>query len=228
MELEANEDLQGTPAGASSEQSEDWEARYKGQLKAYQKLQKEHEATKTSLEGARITAQNYQQQINALESERGSKAAEYESKIAELSTTVKQYETAKSNAEKQVAELTGKIEQNNKDAKVRKVLAKPEYQALLPFYEAGIMPGIVDLEDTELTARLDTAKGLLGQSNLNTFMENIRGIVPPVGGAPQSSGTAFDSMTTEKLSEWLSSPANISSAQYDAVQTIYFDKLKAT
>lgn len=216
------QDTPPTPPPPSPEPSEDWEARFKGLQRKFNAVNAELEQARASLEGARATNTNLQQRVNDLENVRGSEAARYETQITELQAQISGFEQEKSQFQTQVSELQGQVEFAEQDKKVRQAISNPKYNALLPFYEAGHMDGIENLEGEALTQKLESFVQLLGQRQTDAFQQVMQGTVP----AMPSMGTAsMDEANVDQLQGWLTDPANFSDPQYAHVEDLYLQKV---
>lgn len=210
-------------AGTSETTSEDWQNRFKGLQRKFNELQSRYTALENDLNGARAANTNLQQRITALEGERSSDAARYEGQLSELRAKVADAEGKLTEKETELGTLRGQVETAEKDKNVRRILSQPQFQSLLPFYEAGMIDGLRDMTPEQITERLNTFSQMIGQQRMDAFQNLMQGALPPADGAGTVSG---EGMNYDQLEKWLANPINFNSPQYDQMRERFHTLVK--
>lgn len=222
---------QTPPDGTTPDGGENWEQRFKGLQRSYQALQKEMEQErsrlnaqveqiKSQLEGARANNANLNTRISELETERNRAATQHEQALSELQSQLTQAQEQSQAFQSQVEEANGKLQAQEADLRVRKMLTDPKYAALAPLYEAGLMGDLTSLEGDELTAKLDKASEVVKDQKLGNFVQQLDGTTPP----PPSGDTGPPAKAnTDEMAAWLMDPANARSPEFDSVQQRYLE-----
>lgn len=230
------DDNLNTPSDGDTSGDGNWEARFKGLQRKYQDLEKllarersrlesEVEQVKSQLEGARANNATLNTRISDLEGERGRVATQHEQAISELQSQLSQAQEQSQTFQAEIEETKAQLAAQEADLRVRKMLTNPEYSAVAPFYDAGLMGDLSDLDEETLTERLSKAKELIGDRKLQNFAEQMSGTTPPPPSGDNSPPTP-ELKDVDAMQEWLSDPQNAASEQWEAVREKYLTALE--
>lgn len=162
-------DLDQTPEPVPSDQKPvgnpqpvvDWEARYKGLQRTYDKLSKDYESLKGKYD------QQQEEHEGALQESR-KKLIEYD----EFKKTFQALENDKSNLEKELASHRAQVD------RTKTIMAK--FSDLAPFEAQGLLPEAPTIE--ELETKLEAFRKAIGDSVDKTALDKLRGYTPPSSG----------------------------------------------
>lgn len=202
--------LPPTPEG-----QQDYEARFKGLTREYNKLKSQHDAKEVAL--SQVTDQFNQHKQG---SQDALIAAQNEATQAKLAAQAKE-NALKEVTEKYQSEATKRAELEGKAA-VRKQLIDKKAVDLVPLYEAGEVSFNFDgLDDTAIETRITEFRDRLRAFALGG-QTDLSGSTPPT---PTPAGTAGGkAVDVDALFDWLSNPANLADKDYHAKSEQY-DKL---
>lgn len=182
-------DSQSASGKSSTEQPIDWEARFKG-------LQREYNKLDTTLKGKEGYAEKIQRERNELEAQLRDVATTKEGEIVRLSTELtaaqQLVETERRLREAKEAEVSVM----SRDRETRKTLADG-YSDLIPWFDGGFLQ-IGDKSGDDLKTYLDGFRSMLGSNTASDVQKRLRGATPPV---PAPSGG--EEMSLEQLQDWL-------------------------
>lgn len=195
-------------------QTENWQERFKGLQKAYNKLQTEHEAAtarandaENALKSANAqlveATKSHQSEVNTLKGQ----MTQFEAQVAELSKT---------NSTLQ-ADL-GKFQTKES---ARQAVINAKAADLLPFVDAGNL-SVAGLEGDALTAELTKFRNLIAEVAGKQVNQEMAGSSPALSGA---SPEASKFKGAEDMFDWLMNPANETKPEWGTVRAQY---LKAT
>lgn len=198
---------QETKPGAQ-EQPVNWEERFKGMQREYQKLQEKYAA----IEGLNTQLQS---ELNTLKGERSTEAIESQRKITELMAQLGEF-TKKEEAYKGEVEtlrsMVNKFE--GKDA-ARKRLVEANASDLIPFFETGNL-AVEGLEGESLNNKIAEFRAMLesfGQKKVDTILSGST--------VTQAPPTKVDGMKPAELYEWLMKPENVGTPEWEQAYEIY-------
>lgn len=188
----------------------DWEARFKG-------LQREYDKLHHSLHGKEGYATQLQQELNQLKAEREGIAVTAEGKITQLSAELDTLRRDLSQRESQAAAIERENAALKRDQEIRRFLVK-DYADLLPWFESGYLH-VDTLESEALTTHLNGFRQMLGHKAQVAVESTLKGASPP-SVAPQ---TQTPELTAEYLYDFLTDPRNESKPEYATYRSLYLD-----
>lgn len=183
------------PAGQQS--NEDYEKRFKGLQREYEKVQK-------TLRGKEDYAKQVQQEKNSLEQQIRDLERERQGEITRLSTELETFKTGQTTLEQQLNQLKAEKVAMEREREIRKTLLAPNdkgerpYADLLPWLDSGyLQPG--DRTGDELTQFLDGFRTLMGVQQ-QPAKRDFRGSSPP---ALSTQGVSHTQMSRDELANYL-------------------------
>jgi hypothetical protein len=204
---------QGTPADSSNasaynpppgEQSTNWEERFKGLQREYDKLQRSaqgKDAYNTQITAAKQAAER---QLSELQ-------AQYEGQINSERARSQGLEKEKTDYATRAQQLEAQIAARDARDNVRKELTQ-RHGDLLGWFESGYLtiPTGEDgkpLSGEALDKHVGGFRGMLGQKSTQDFQNTMSGATPPQFGTPASPQTS--GMDVPQMEAWLNNPANL-------------------
>lgn len=214
------------PDDSAGGDTEDWEARFKGLQRKFNELQSKYEKAESTIEGARTQAAEIQQRYNELETQLKSATKDHEKALAEATATITKLTTEHEQASTRAAQFEQEKAAAQKKLNIVSALAKPEFSDLYSFYENGFLTGVEDLEGDELKTRLESFRSLLGSRTTQALDEVLKTSTPPTPPITGSGSTNYAQMSTQDIASWLMKPGAVDHQDYDAVHTVYLDRVK--
>jgi len=192
-----------TPVG----QTEDWEARYKGLQREFNKLQATHKATQQSFTEKAQEFNTYRiSQEDALKAAAGEQT-QLQAKIEALNG---EFGHAQETIQKQELLLNERLVKDEQ----RKLLLEAQQNDLLPLFELGHfrLDGVKDVEAAKTSAM--------------AFRQSLQGIVQQAytGAAPQTpapQSTQPTGKSREELAAYLQDPANWNKPEFPAFEQAF-------
>lgn len=189
------------PAG-SSQQVVDWEARYKGLQRTYDKLDKEHTALKGKYD------QQQEEHETALQESR-KKLNEYD----EFKKTFQALENDKSSLEKELASHRAQVD------RTKTIMAK--FPDLAPFEAQGLLPEAPTIE--ELETKLENFRKAIGDSVDKSALDKLRGYTPPSASNNQPPATQSKEQVYAELTRLSGRRTPEQQARYEELLRIWDD-----
>jgi len=200
-------------------QSSDWEARFKGMQREFNKL-------KTQLEAKDKHNTQLRQELTGVKSQLTDLSTKYEGELSALRASEDTIKADFAKKESELATIQSELGYEKARNNVRREIVE-RHQELLPWFETGYLTvpekdGAV-LTGEELDTHLSGFKNLLLARSTQAVTDTLSGSVPP----QFSTGTSTDTkgMSVDQMRNWLENPANFNSSDYDRVDDAYLSKL---
>lgn len=203
------------PVTAPEGQGENWEQRFKGLQREYNKRQTELEAAAARATDAENAVKETRTQLLEVTKSSQSLKSELEAQLGQFKAQVEDLTKVKTTIEAELGQYKGK-------EAARSTLIKAEASDLIPFVDAGAL-NVTGLEGEALTQHLQTFRGLLKSWGTERTMDKLAGSSPSL--TPSASVASGDLKKPDEMFDWLMEPANESKPEY---ANIYSQYLKAT
>lgn len=204
-------DQQAPATGGQQDNSSNYEERYKGQVKEYNRLQQAAQAKDKAYE-------QLLEQHNSLKQGSSDALVQAQNEAAQAKLLLKTKEEALEQTAKAKADAEAELVGYKHKETVRKKLVEIKATDVLPFFEAGDL-AINTTDEAEITARVtgfrERLSGITGTS--------LSGSVPP-SAAPAASQQQVAG--ADELLSWLSDPANLRDKNYQARSEQYYNLLE--
>lgn len=174
-----------TATPGQTEAGTDWEARFKGQQRAYNELKAQFDTLKAERDSLAKQLSEAQEKLKAIEE----KAAKAKGEASELSASKSALEEKIAKLEEQLGQL--KAEREKTDAQLERMrLVINEYPDLAPYEAKGLLRS--DLADDKLKEYLDEFRSLVVAQAQQAATSFASGATPPPAGSDLSTLTETD------------------------------------
>lgn len=180
----------------------DYEARYKGQVKAYNTLRQQYDAKEAAHQQAIEQLSNVRSSSQEALIQAQNEAAQAKLQLTQHQTKLTDFETQLALAKQEADALKGR------DA-VRKKLVAKKADDILPFFEEGFF-SLENLDDAVVDQKIQSFRDRLGSVSGKEYS----GVVPPAATPVSTSGGAQQVGDADKLLDWLNDPANLRDPKY--------------
>lgn len=201
-----------TPTGnnpSDVQPGEDFEARFKGMQREYNKLHSDFEATQKALDAANAIVAGSGDALSAAQQE----ASKYRNELAALQNQLSEKDAALSKANTELTKHTAR-------SAIRTKLVNQKAVDVLPFFEKGFLNFESD-DDAAITSTIEAfredLKNFGGVGSQQLEGSSVPNVTPADGGS-------LGKMNEEQMFNFLTNPANYGRPEYQSVQDQY-DKL---
>lgn len=205
------------PAQATEGQSENWQERFKGLQREFNKLKTEHEAATARASEAEGSLRDTKAQLLEVTKDHQTEIAQVKGQLTDFE---KQVQTLTGEKAALQADL-GKFQRTESN---REALRTAKASDLLPFVDAGALD-VAGLEGDALNQKIEMFRGLLQGWGKEKVMDNLAGSSPSVKPTASIQDTGFTS--AEQMFDWLMNPQNEGSPQYATVRSNYLQATKS-
>lgn len=207
-----------TPAqGQPSEgQGENWQERFKGLQREFNKLKTEHEAATARANDAEGSLRDTKAQLIEITKNHQTEAAALKGQLGEFEKQVTALTTEKTTL---LADL-GKFQSKETS---RKAVVDVGAGDLLPFVDAGDLD-VAGLEGDALTQKVQSFRNRIASWSKEKTEEVLAGSSPSVVASGSASSSNFKS--ADDMFDWLMNPSNQERPDYEVVRNQYLKAVK--
>lgn len=221
---ETNSVKPSSNSDTSPSDNQNWEDRFKGLQKTFNRLQSTLKAKEDAL--AEITAQ-----LRDAQAASASVVKDYETRVSNTELTAQQMQKQLEEAQKEAEQLRKTLQIKDRRDTIRKELfASEEFRDLSPWLESDLLRPFAEdgtpLEGEALTTYLASFKEQLSNQNKQNFEQTMRGANPAALETLQATSAGASKMSFQDLERWVNNPINFQRPEYDTYVDEYSDRVK--
>lgn len=210
---------------SNAEQS-DYEARFKGLQRTYNKLKQDYDALTTRMSAKEQTATKAFQEAEQLKQQLEQFTTNYEGQLSQLNAQLATAQEEIQSKESEIESFQMRLERQTTKDNLRKTLAELDPKLIGAFESGYLKPYNEDgtpLDGDALSEYVNGFKSWIDDKSTQDFDKAMSGATPPNVGT--STASPVGGMNVNQMEEWLDNPNNYGHAQYNNVLDQYTAKI---